>query len=73
MQDFVLTHWARAAGLLAATGLVWAVFVPYPVPWIGLAWMTVAVSGALWLRLRAPRSIAQVIDDVEAPPVRAGK
>jgi len=71
MQDFVLTRWIRVAGLVASMSIVWAVFIPYGFPWMGLVWVSLAISGALWLRTRAPRSIAQVIDDAEALSVRA--
>ena len=70
MQDFVSTRWIRVAGLVASMSLLWASSIPS-----GLGWMTVGLSlaffGALWLRVRSPRSIAQLIDDVDAEPVRA--
>jgi hypothetical protein len=65
----VLTRWINMAGLVAATGVIWAVFIPYAFPWIGFVWMSLAVSGALWLRLRTPSSIAKTISELDAEPV----
>jgi hypothetical protein len=71
MEDFVSNRWIRVAGLVASMSIVWGIFIRYGFPWMGLVWVSLAFSGALWLRMRSPRSIAQVIDDVEAEPVRA--
>jgi len=69
MMDLVSTRWVRVVGLVAALSLVWTNFIPYDFPWMGFAWVNLAFAGALWLRKRSPRSIAQVLDDIEAEPV----
>ena len=71
MQDFVSTGWIRVAGLIASLSLIWAVFGLSRFSWMGPTWVALACLGALWLGLRSPRSIGQVIDDAEAEPVRA--
>jgi hypothetical protein len=71
LQDFVSTRWIRVVGLVASMSLVLTVFTPSAFPWMGLACVTLAVSGALWLRKRSPRSIAQVLDAIEAEPARS--
>ena len=71
MQDLVSSRWIRVAGLIASLSLIWAVFGLGRFPWMGPAWVTLACLGGLWLGLRSPRSIGQVIDDVEAEPLRA--
>jgi len=71
MKDFVSTRWIRVAGLVGSMALVWAMFIPYGIPWMGFLCVGLAMSGALWLRARGARSMTQVIDDVEAEPARA--
>ncbi len=56
--------------LVAALSVVWvagSIFIPYAFPWMGLGWLALALSGALWVRARhdSTRSIAQVLQDVE--------
>jgi hypothetical protein len=69
MQDYVSTLWVRMVGLVASLSLVGALFIPSGFPWMGLGWLSLALSVALWLRMRSPRSMAQVIDDIEAEPL----
>jgi len=69
VHDFVSTRWIRMVGLVASLSVVGAIFIPYGYPWIGLGWMSLALSVALWLRMRSPRSMAQVIDDIDGEPV----
>lgn len=71
MQDYVSTRWIRVAGLVASMSIVWTVFIPYGFPWMVFLWVSLAGLGALWLVKRSPRSIAQLIDDVEGEPVPA--
>jgi hypothetical protein len=71
MQDYVSTRWIRAAGLVAAIWVLWADFIPFDPPWPVLAWVGLAFSAAFWVRMSLPRSIAQVIADVDGEPVRA--
>lgn len=71
MQDYVSTRWIRVVGLLASMSLLWALFIPYGFPWMGFAWVSLACSGALWLRKQSTSSIAQMIHDLEAEPARA--
>jgi len=70
VQDFVSTQWIRVVGLVASMAVVWAMSIPYGFPWMGFVWVSLAVTGALWLRQRSSRSIAQLIDHVGAEPVR---
>jgi hypothetical protein len=58
----------RAAGLAALSWIVWTDFISYGFPWPVLTWGTLAVSAAFWIRAKAPRSIVQVIAEVEAEP-----
>ncbi len=69
MENFVSTRWIGVAALVASMSVAWAIFIPYRFPWMGLVLVTVAVSGALWVRLRSPRSVSEMIDDIEAEPV----
>jgi uncharacterized membrane protein YccC len=69
MDDFVSTRWIRLVGFVASSSIIGAAFIPYGLPWIGVIWVGVAFSVALCLRARAPRSMAQVIDDIEAEPL----
>ena len=70
MKDLV-SKWTHLVSLAASMSVVWAVFSPYGFPWMGLVWASLALSVALWLRMRSTRSIAHVLADVEAEPVRA--
>jgi hypothetical protein len=56
-------------GLVASMTILWAIFIPHGSPWMGLVLVSLAVFGALWVRMRSPRSVSQVIDDIEAEPV----
>lgn len=69
MQDLVSTRWIRMVGLVASMTILWAIFMPYQFPWIGGVLVSLAVGGALWLRMRSPRSVSDVIGDIEAEPV----
>jgi hypothetical protein len=71
MQEFVSLRWIRLAGLAASFSVLGGLFFPRGFPWIGLGAVSLALLGALWLRARSPRSMAQVIDSVEAEPVFA--
>ncbi len=42
----------------------------YGFPGTGLVWVSLAFSGALWLRMRSTRLIAQVLNDLDTEPVR---
>ena len=70
MQKFEATPWIRVAGLVALMSVVWAIFIPYGFPGTGLVWVSLAFSGALWLRMRSTRLIAQVLNDLDTEPVR---
>ena len=72
MQDLVSTRWIRVVGLVASMTILWAIFIPYGLPWMGVVLVSLAVSGALWMRMRSPRLLSQVIDDIEAEPVPVG-
>ncbi len=72
MKDLVSTRWIGVVRLAAPMSVVWLVFILHGFPWTGLAWVvSVAFSAALWAGMRSTRSIAQVIDEIEAEPVQA--
>ena len=71
MKDLVSNRWSRVVALSAPMSVVWLVFILYGFPWTGLVWVSLAVSAALSVRMRSPRSIAQATDEIEAEPVRA--
>ena len=71
MQEYVSTRWICAVGLVAAIWVPWADFIPFDAPWPVFAWVGLAFSAAFWVRMSSPRSIAQVIADVDDEPVRA--
>ncbi len=59
---------------VAAMSLVWAFFVPSGYPWPGVAWALLACAIAVAMAKRSilrPRSMSDVIGDVEAEPARA--
>jgi hypothetical protein len=70
VKDFVSDYWVRVVALAAALGVIWAVFGPVDVPFIGLMWVVVALSvGALaagFFLSRSSRPIREVLDAVEA-------
>src|SRR6266699_2847915 len=62
--------------LVAALSVVWVAFfilMPNAFPWTRLGWVALALSGALWVRVRqnSTRSIAEVLQDVETEPLPA--
>ena len=62
--------------LLAGLSAVWmacSIFIPYGFPWMGLAWVGLAISAALWVSIRSTRltTVAQLLREVEAEPIRA--
>lgn len=72
MKDFVSNR-VRVVGLAMSAvsiSLVWAIFILRGFPWTGLVWMSLACSAALWVGASSTRSIRQLIDDIEAEPVR---
>ena len=68
MKDFVSEYWVRVVALVAALGVLWAVFGPASVPFTSLIWVVAALSaGAVVAGLfRSRRPMSQIIDDVEA-------
>jgi hypothetical protein len=68
VKDFVSIRWIRLAGMAASVAVIGGLFFPNGFPWIGLGTVSLALLGALWLRARSPRSMAQVIDDVDGEP-----
>ncbi len=71
MKDFGSNRSAGVVTLAASTSVVWLVFILHGLPWTGLVWVSLAFSIALWSGTVSTRSIAQVVDDIEAEPVRA--
>jgi len=63
--------WALAAAL-AVVFVACSIFIPYGFPWLGLAWVGLALVAALWLRrMRSARSLYQIARDVNAEPAPA--
>lgn len=74
MKDSVSSRWFSVFALLASLSVVWvacSIFVPYGFPWMGLGWVGLALSAALWVRMGSTRSIAEVLQDVESEPIPA--
>jgi hypothetical protein len=70
MKDSV-GHWSGVSPLVALMSVIWlacSIFIPFGFPWMGFGWAGLALLAALWVRMRSPRSIAQVLRDVEAEP-----
>jgi len=76
MKDFVSNYWISVAALVAALAVFYTILGPYGFPWTALAWV-ILVSSAVGLSVRAflavksPRSITQMLDDVDTEPVLA--
>jgi hypothetical protein len=55
--------------LVALVSVIWlacSIFISFGFPWMGLGWAGLALSAALWVRMRSPHSIAQVLCEVDA-------
>ena len=52
--------------LLSTLWVACSIFIPYGFPWMGLGWVGLALSGALFVRFSGARSMAQVPRAVEA-------
>jgi len=71
MKDFVSVRGFRVVALVASLWVVLAVFRIHDFVWTGgLAWATLALAASLWVCETSNRSMRQVIDAVEARPVR---
>ena len=70
MKDFVSARGFRVIGLIASLWVVLAVFRIHDFVWTGLAWASLALAASLWVRATSNGSIRQVVDAVEAEPVR---
>jgi diguanylate cyclase (GGDEF)-like protein len=62
LRDYVSTQVLQVAGMAASLSIVWAVFGPHRFPWRGLAWLSLALLVALWLRERSARSCGRFGD-----------
>lgn len=74
MKDFVSRRWIAAAALTAWAAVACAILGPYGFGWTTLAGLSVVsvlgvVSAMAWAAMRASRSIADVIHDVDVEPV----
>ena len=58
MKDIVLKRWISVVALVASMSVVWALIIPYGLPWTGLVWVTAlglfAMSAALWVGMSVP-------------------
>jgi len=48
-----------------------AIFIPHGFAWMGLGWVGLALSAALWASVSSSRSIAQVVHGVAVEPMPA--
>ncbi len=75
MKDFVSSHRISVFSVVAAVSVVWvicSILVPHWLPWMGLWWVGLALSAALWrMGTSSDRSIAQILRDADAQPVPA--
>jgi len=74
MKDVVWGSRFTAFALVGSFALVAAyslMLLPYGVPWLALGGVGVALLAALWVGHSSPRSIALVLEDIEAEPVPA--
>lgn len=75
MPDLVSTRWIRVVGVAASIPVAWAMiaFAGSPwMAWMGLGWVVLAASGALWLVTRSSnRSVQELIADIEGQPAPA--
>jgi hypothetical protein len=74
MKSFASNYWMSAVSLVACVAAFVAIFVPEGFALRGLAWATLAVA-AVTLSVavvfkRSPRSLGQVLDDVDREPAR---
>jgi hypothetical protein len=70
MKDFVSARGFRVIGLMASLWVVLAVFRIHDLVWTGLVCASLALAASLWVRETSNRSMGQVIDAVEAEPLR---
>jgi hypothetical protein len=69
MKNLASRAGISVAASAAAISVVFAIFVPYGYPWLGLGWAVVACAAGVWvamISIRAQRPMSDVIDDVEA-------
>ena len=73
MRGSVSNRRARVVTLAVSMSVVWLVFTLNGFPWTGLVGVSLALAllAAFWVASDSTRSIANVIDDVEAEPVPA--
>ncbi len=71
MKDSVSNRRAGVVTLAVSMSVVWLVFILNGFPWTGLLWVSLAFSAAFWVATDSTRSVANVIDDIEAEPVQA--
>jgi hypothetical protein len=72
MKPFVSSYWMSAVSLVACGAAFYAILVPEGFALRGLAWVTLGLA-AVTLSVaavvkRAPRSLGQVLDDVDHEP-----
>jgi hypothetical protein len=71
VNDLVSNRWTGVVALAGWATVVSLLFVLHGFAAVGLGWMILAFSVALWPGRRSTRSITQVIHDIEAEPLRA--
>ncbi len=73
MRGSVSNRRARVVTLAVSMSVVWLLFILNGFPWTGLLGVSLALAllAAFWVAADSTRSIANVIDDVEAEPVPA--
>jgi hypothetical protein len=74
MNDFVSSRRFSVLVLVTSLSVVWvacSMFIAYGLPWMGLGWVGLALSAALWVSIRSTRPIAQV-SGAESSPLIEG-
>jgi hypothetical protein len=71
MKGSVSNRRASVVTLAVSMSVVWLVFILNGFPWSGLLWVGLVASAVFWVARGSTRSIASVIDDIEAEPVQA--
>ena len=72
MKGSVSNRRASVVTLAVSMSVVWVVFILNGFPGSGLLWVSlVAFTAFVWVARGPTRSIASVIDDIEAEPVQA--
>ena len=72
MKSFASNYWMSVVSLVACAAALTAIFVPEGFALRGLAWVTLGLTAVMLsaavVAKRSPRSLGQVLDDVDHEP-----